>query len=403
MAYVSTEMEMGEDRSSSRFPMGLAGKALAAVAAVSAAALTLRHVNASNQAALGEVLQLDQMVVQGPHETCSPPWTSKSKPENRTENCINTRCCSISGYNCFQKSPGVAGCLKGCKKKGWDCTMPNELLNLVDVKEIPNTRFYCFTVWTKDTGNPEKHPGSAEELELLKEQYEKGVGVFSCPGNDVFADTDVSVGPGYDAIKVEDALNEFHLIKRKKTKTWVNTGMFKQVWKKIGEKGTWNEFDWVIKLDADAVFVPWRLQKMLSTQPVSWSGVYIEHCDDVQYGFFGSVEVISHAAFATLLQQLDSCSSDIKWASMQATTWGPIGEDLFAQKCMDKHGVSKIQNFDLTTDGVCPGVKKKWGHGGKDAKSFKPDCDRVTSPVMHPFKLAKDWFACYEKTLSTGI
>jgi len=394
-------MEIGEDRSNSRFPLGLVGKGLAAVAAVSAAALTLRHVKASNQEALGEFLQLDQMVVQGPHETCSPPWTSKSRAENRTENCVNTRCCSIAGYNCFQKSPGVAGCLQGCHKKGWDCKMPNELLNLVDVKEIPNTRFYCFTVWTKDTGNPEKHPGSAEELELLKQQYEKGVGIFTCPGHDVFADTDVSIGQGLDAIKVEDTLNEFHLIKRKKTKTWVNTGMFKQVWKKIGEKGTWNDFDWVIKLDADAVFVPWRLQKMLSTQPVSWSGVYIENCAEVQYGFFGSVEVISHEAFATLLKQLDKCSSEIKWANMHATTWGPIGEDLFAQKCMDKHGVSKIQNFDLTTDGVCPSVKKKWGHG-KDKKSFKPDCDRVSTPVMHPFKLAKDWFACYDKTLSTG-
>jgi len=294
--------------------------------------------------------------------------------------------------------------LKGCdpKKPGWDCTMPKEVLNLVDVKEIPNTRFYCFTVWTKDRGNPEKHPVAEEELALLKEQFEKGVGVFSCPGTDVFSDTDVRIGQGFDAIKVDDPLNEFHLIKRKKTKTWVNTGMFKQVWKKIAEKGTWSEFDWVIKMDADTVFVPWRLQKMLATQPVSWTGVYIENCAEVQYGFFGSLEVISHEAFATLLKQLDSCSSNIRWASMHATSWGPIGEDLFAQKCMDKHGVSKLQNFDLTTDGVCPSVKKKWGHG-KDTKAFKPECDKVSTPVMHPFKTREAWFACYAKALSTGI
>merc|ERR1712012_309723 len=64
--------------------------------------------------------------------------------ENKTENCINTKCCATTGYNCFQKKPGVAGCLKGCdpKKGGWDCTMPNEVLELVDVKEVPNTRFY---------------------------------------------------------------------------------------------------------------------------------------------------------------------------------------------------------------------------------------------------------------------
>merc|ERR1712241_377685 len=343
-------------------------------------------------------------VVQGPRDGCSPPWTSKSKPDNATENCVNTKCCSTTGYNCFQKSPGVAGCLKGCipKKGSWDCTMPKEFLNLVDIKEIPNTRFYCFAVHTHDNGNPTHHPGAVEELELLKEQYNRGVGVFGCPGYDIFSDVDVNIGQGYDAIKVDDPLGEFHLVKRKKTKTWVNTGLFKQVWKKIGDKGTWAEFDWVIKLDADAVFVPWRLQKMLSKQPVSWTGVYIENCAEVQYGFFGNIEVLSHHAFTTLLTNMDSCSSDIEWASMHATTWGPIGEDLFAQKCMDKHKVSKIQNFELTMDGACPSVKKKMGHA-KAKKPIKPECDGVTTPVMHPFKTKEDWFACYEKTLSTGV
>merc|ERR1711860_366963 len=98
----------------------------------------------------------------------------------------------------------------------------------------------------------------------------------------------------------------------------------------MGEK-----FDWVIKLDADAVFVQERLQKVLSTQPVSWSGTYVENCEGVQYGFFGSVEVLSHIAFETLVNKMDSC------------------------------GVDKIQNFELTVDGVCPEVKKKWGGNPK--------------------------------------
>merc|ERR1719384_1965074 len=257
-------IEVNEERPGFRFPFAMAGKALAAVAIVSGAAFTLksRGVGAV-ESSIQDATILDQMVVQGPRERCSPAWTSKSKPENKTENCINTKCCAITGYNCFQKEPGVAGCLKGCipKKGGWDCTMPNEVMELVDVKEVPNTKFYCFTAYTQDNGNPSKHPGAKEELELLKEQYNKGVGVFACPGNDVFSDVEVSLGEGYSTVKVTDSENEFHLVKRKKTKTWVNTGMFKQVWKKIDEIGAWKDFDWVIKLDADAVFVPWRLQK----------------------------------------------------------------------------------------------------------------------------------------------
>merc|ERR1712122_122112 len=156
-------------------------------------------------------------------------------------------------------------------------------MNLKDAEHAKNTDFYCFGVHTSDSGRPNHFPGYA-----------------------IFSDVEVNIGKDangqdFNTIKVEDTEGEFHLIKRKKTKTWVNTGMFKQVWKKIDEMGAWREFDWVIKLDADAVFVPWRLQKALSTQPVSWTGVYIENCADVQYGFFGSVEVISHQAFSTLV------------------------------------------------------------------------------------------------------
>jgi len=405
MAYRDVETSEAMSQESFRFPLGTVGKALAAVAAVSAAALTVKSSMSGAvlpRAGIAGVTQLEQMVVQGPRETCSPPWTAKSKAENVTENCINTKCCSTTGYNCFQKKPGVAGCLKGCDpgKNKWDCTMSEETLKLVDVKEIPNTRFYCFAVHTQDNGRPNHHPGPEEEVALLKEQYSRGLGVFSCPGNDVFSDAIVNIGEGYDTIKVDDTLSEFHLIKRKKSKTWVNTGLFKQVWKQIAEKGTWKDFDWVIKLDADAVFVPWRLQKVLSTQPVSWSGTYVENCEGVQYGFFGSVEVLSHTAFGKLVKNIDSCSESIKWASMHATTWGPIGEDLFAQKCMDSNGVDKIQNFDLTVDGVCPAIKKKWGGNPKSSKALKVDCAHVTAPVMHPFKTVDAWMECYEKTLS---
>jgi len=410
MAYSDIEVASEEMRlgmASSRIQFGAVGKALAAVATVSAAALAVTSMGGGvvSRADITGMTQLEQMVVQGPHETCSPPWTSKSKADNITENCINTKCCTITGYNCFQKEAGVAGCLKGCDstKSKWDCTMPEATLQLVDVKEVPNTRFYCFAVHTQDSGRPNHHPGPEEEIALLRMQYERKLGVFSCPGYDVFSDANVNIGQGYDAIKVDDPLNEFHLVKRKKSKTWVNTGMFKQVWKKISEKGTWANFDWVIKLDADAVFVPWRLQKVLSMQPVSWTGTYVENCAGVQYGFFGNVEVLSHKAFETLNDNIDSCSQNIKWASMRATPWGPIGEDLFAQKCMDSKGVSKIQNFDMSVDGVCPEVKKKWGKSPKSSKALKVDCAQVTAPVMHPFKEKDAWIECYEKTLTTGV
>merc|ERR1719323_1500874 len=175
-----SDVEMSEDlindAGGSRFPFAAVGKALAAVAAVSAAALTVKSSMSGAvvpQAGIARVMQLEQMVVQGPHETCSPPWTKKSKPENATENCLNTKCCTITGYRCYQKTSGVAGCLKECDKdkNKWDCTMSEQTMKLVDVKEVPNTRFYCFAVHTQDTGRPNHYPGAAEELAVLREQF----------------------------------------------------------------------------------------------------------------------------------------------------------------------------------------------------------------------------------------
>ena len=31
-----------------------------------------------------------------------------------TENCASTKCCQVTGYNCFYKKQGVAACMKSC-------------------------------------------------------------------------------------------------------------------------------------------------------------------------------------------------------------------------------------------------------------------------------------------------
>ena len=38
--------------------------------------------------------------------------------------------------------------------------------------------------------------------------------------------------------KVEDVENDFHFAKRKHAGTWINTGVYKQIWKALGKKAT---------------------------------------------------------------------------------------------------------------------------------------------------------------------
>merc|ERR1712190_152200 len=339
-----------------------------------------------------DVISMEQMVVQKPLAMCSNTWTGD--PE---DDCSETKCCKTSGFSCYEKKPGTYGCLETCDPaKGWTCQMPNFIVPLSEVKYHSrlDVKLYCFAVYTKVTGSTKK----SHELELLQQQYQKKVSLFSCDHYDVFSDGDAEVGSGYPAIKVTDNDHEFRLIKRKKTGTWVNTGMFKQVWKAIAQKPEIKEVQWVVKVDADAIFFPHRLKGMLQGHPITYTGIYLENCNEVKWGFFGNLEVFSVEAFNTLLNNIDSCSKSIDW--VKGTKFGPIGEDLFALMCMDRNGVSKVQNFDLTTDGVCPGTKKRWG--AKNATKWKPPCNLVGTPAIHPFKKPEEYLSCYEATMTFG-
>merc|ERR1712227_461895 len=150
----------------------------------------------------------------------------------------------------------------------------------------------------------------SHELELLNIVAAQGKGIFACEQWDVFSDVSVPIDHtnGYVTIRVEDAYGEFHQLKRKDSGTWVNWGLFYQIWVKIREVGKWQNADYTVKLDADAVFVPQRLRDWLSTKPGdSPHGLYYENCPNVQYGFFGHLEIISKTAVGVLTKYLEDC------------------------------------------------------------------------------------------------
>ena len=77
-----------------------------------------------------------------------------------------------------------------------------------------------------------------------------------------------------------------------------------------------------------------------------------------------------------------------------AQKYGWYGEDLFAQKCMDRHGVKKIWDFGLVTDGTC---KASRPDGQKENLKWIPDpetCRTAGTPAYKPLKYSKDYFAC---------
>jgi len=194
--------------------------------------------------------------------------------------------------------------------------------------------------------------------------------------------------------QVFDVDADFHLFKRKKQGTWVNAMMFYQAWKDMREKQLTTGSDWVVKVDADSVFLPERLLTRLQGYHVPAGGVYLENCKKVMYGFFGNLEVVSQDAFQTFLTNLETCKATLDW---KGTQWkfGPWGEDLFMQKCLDKNGVSKQSDFTMDADGMC---KDNWGNFRPLGGMHVPYCKNSKQIVFHPFMKPEDYFQCLAET-----
>jgi hypothetical protein len=72
-----------------------------------------------------------------------------------------------------------------------------------------------------------------------------------------------------------------------------------------------------------------------------------------------------------------------------------MGEDLFAQTCLDSLGVRRVEAFDITTDGACPAHRPL---DQKTNKKWQPNCGTASTAAMHPFKKEVEWFECFEAT-----
>merc|ERR1712150_379367 len=139
-----------------------------------------------------------------------------------------------------------------------------------------------------------------------------------------------------------------------------------------------------------------RLRTKLTSQKVTSSGIYIENCKYVNFGFFGSLEVVSHDGFSKFLANIEDCSKALNWKGKEKDTgmeaWG---EDLFLQRCMDLHGVDKVGVWDLTTDSMCKAFRPA---GQKKNAKWRPNCALTSTAAMHPFLNPYDYFECLKAT-----
>jgi len=221
-----------------------------------------------------------------------------------------------------------------------------------------------------------------DEVALLKSQLQHKVGIFACDDYDIYSNKTVSLSDDYDTLVMNGSLTcKFG----GKAHTALNQPIFQRFWDRIIENPKAWKNDWIVKVDADAVFFPDRLNKLLNA---GWGqdgtigtvpyAVWLNNC---YLGLHGPIEVFNKHAFGQYNTNKTSCN-DLRHDYPQ--------EDAWLGACFEKIGVAKVNAYNLL-------MESKWACNERPAsRDNKPPCyDQQVS--FHPFKNVHDWFKCYDQ------
>jgi len=226
---------------------------------------------------------------------------------------------------------------------------------------------FCFAVFRS----------SGYELELVKSQVTKGVGIFSCDEFAVLSDKELKVT---DVVKTL-IIPPCEKTEKSKDGTAANTLIFMQAWNVIRNDVRYKAHDWVIKADPDAVIIVHRLRAHLAQ--FTGKNVWIKNCMKwTGPGWpmmFGSLEAFSHGAMETYYAGAEKCKKDLQWQA-----WG---EDLYMGNCLSMLGAKSEFDGGLIGDNVCKGA----------------DCSDGTTAAYHPFKSPEAWFECYNQAMGEEV
>eukprot|EP00429_Kryptoperidinium_foliaceum_P086107 CAMPEP_0176191374 /NCGR_PEP_ID=MMETSP0121_2-20121125/4428_1 /TAXON_ID=160619 /ORGANISM="Kryptoperidinium foliaceum, Strain CCMP 1326" /LENGTH=806 /DNA_ID=CAMNT_0017530039 /DNA_START=1 /DNA_END=2421 /DNA_ORIENTATION=- len=110
------------------------------------------------------------------------------------------------------------------------------------------------------------------EVSLMQAQAAKAVGIFDCDDYLVLSNVSVSLGKwNSTGPEILTATFPGTLVVPfgGKWHTALNTDVFLRVWRALYKHGGFAHYDWTVKVDADAVFFPGRLQDVLSLAPMA--------------------------------------------------------------------------------------------------------------------------------------
>lgn len=210
------------------------------------------------------------------------------------------------------------------------------------------------------------------ESGLVALQLAKGWGVFACDGNAVYSNKTFRLQPedSPQTLTTRVIDTDLYCPFGGEFGTLMNTPVFIKLWEQVIADGDFRVYQWTVKVDADAAFLPQRLQRLLSgpelryPDPQADFGVFINNC---HYGLHGPIEVLTRRALDVYAEGSFACDT-------------PPQEDVYIQGCLSKLGVRQVDEFDLLAEEHC------------DSRDWK----QCTGPqiAFHPFKDIPEYSRC---------
>jgi len=291
------------------------------------------------------------------------------------DNCLTSQCCLGVDYQCYTKNEYWAACQQTCStdpdpkdnNATWTCKAVGPRSWGLALKGSPS--LYCITLYMP----------SSYEKGLLQYQIDVNGGIFACDGYNTYA-AEPDTLRNADGLAVEAIQIPKIKVGKSQDGTAGNAKLFMAVWDKVIAGGKFRNYDWTIKVDADAVMLPWRVRDHM--RPHVGEKVYVVNCNKYPDSpnfpmMYGSMEIFSQPAMAVYAKNSWKCGKELPWAA-----WG---EDYFMTKCMDYVGVDRIADFGVIGDNVCTGA----------------NCEDSYTGAFHPFKSVDTWKECW-LTATTG-